>query len=311
MTVSCTDEDIMGFFARLSQAGSLEAALNDAVRLACKTTGSSAGALLSDAAWASPGSWWVRYDPGSQLDGIIPETGSVSNNAIPRTNHFCEEVVGANQIPAGMHTALIALECCGRTVGRLLLLASELADTDQIRLRIAPLDTVLATLVAAATAVNPLEGLLTRPAFRARVASEIARSERRSEEFCILHIRLCGATARRADVRGVQSSTTGAVAQALVARLRKSDVVGQMAPDHLAILLTATEPVGARIAQQRIKLLLPTLNHTSPVRNAASVPPEFYVKCFPADAVDVGGLCHVDDWASGSRSQTQQMQVAL
>lgn len=250
--------ELLELFARLRQTSSLEAAVHDALRLACAVTKSRGAVLRGDSRSISEAGTWSAYDP----DGIIED-------------HAAPKVV--MPLHSGRHY-----------VGSLTLLAPADDGSKTIEERIAPLDAVLATVMAATMAeISMVEGLLNGPAFRTRIDSELARAQRHKSELSILHIRLSRdvTTADCAPQRGWGRAM--GIGKELVSRLRDSDSVGLIAPDHLAILFPATNRLGARIALKRVEQLLTDVDDTGSQEMAF----DLRIKSFPEDGSDTDELC--------------------
>ncbi len=269
------NEEILELFAKLGRTGSLEAAVHDSLRLVCAATGSRGAVLRGDSRSISEAGTWSEYDP----DGIARER-TLREVAIPlRSSRHC--------------------------VGYLTLLAPTDDDTKTIEERIAPLDSVLATIMAATMAeISMVEGLLNGPGFRTRVDSEIARAQRYQGELSILHIRF--SPGERPSKRPTERGWGGtmAVGKAMAPRLRDSDSVGLIAPDHLAILFPATDRLGARIALKRVELLLADVDTTGPGEMAF----DLGIKSFPEDGSDTDELCS-DSGAGGATDKTTPQRV--
>lgn len=272
-----TSNEILELFSRLQETGSLEAVLSDSIRLACRMTGSRGGVLRSDSPSVRVGETWSLYDP----EGLF-ET--------------CPEDAVHQPLRFG-----------GQCLGYLTLLGSAEAGREKIEETIKPLDTVLATIMAAAMAeIDAVGRLLTGPAFRARVGSEIARAQRYKSELSVLHLRLPGSSQPAGtDVSGGWSHARH-IAEAIVSRLRESDVVGLISPNHLAMLLPGTGRLGAKIAQRRIEQLLPTIAKLDSVNAECSS----CIKSFPTDGSNSNDLC-TDDVPTDAPVQAASQPVKI
>ncbi|MFQ5805738.1 MAG: hypothetical protein ACE5I3_04730 [Phycisphaerae bacterium] len=240
-------------------------------------------------------SYWFRHDPHGLLDRAAADPAA-REAPLPAGRGGNGVECRAVALPREVRVPLC---CAGRRLGWLVLLAPREADDGQVKSQLAGIDAVLAVLLAAVEsgAPKPLSGVVTGAAFRARLNSEISRSERCGDELSVLHVRLAN----------VQNCTSGevtspwasvvSVGEALATRLRTSDVVGLLAPDRLAVLLTGTGRLGARIAARRLEQLLRTSeNDSSSGLNLNLAPPEFCLRTFPDDGGDVDSLCRVQRW---------------
>ncbi len=294
--MSCS-ERIGQIFSRLTHTGSLADALAHGVRQACEMCGCAAGAVVTDPdADGAAGSGWFRHDPQGWFDWMAGDRTTLAG--LPSARNGGNAAAGLNDhLP---HKVQVPLYCAGREVGRLILLAPVEASPDMLTNRLAALATALAVLLAAVenSAAKPLAGVLGRAAFRARVASELARSERSGDALSVLHVKVASSQQYKGDdIRGpwTQAAVLG---EALAARLRKSDVVGLMGPDRLAVLLTATGGLGARIAARRILQLLRELTSRPSRSEAAGEEPLVCLRVFPGDGGDAEKLCEMQEWTS-------------
>lgn len=290
-TVSA-NQSIGGLFVELEQTGSLEAALAAGVRLACEESGCLAGALVADITAAGPERYWFRHDPHGLLGEAALDRASPADPAQSEQNRDRGPVCTA----ALPYVVQVPPCCADQDAGRLILLAPPEASEETLKTRIAGISAALAVLMAAAEnrVANPLSGILSRVALRTRIASELSRSQRCNDELCVLHMRV---TYGHGDTRSEMTEPWRAVAslgETLAGRLRKSDVVGLLGPDHLAVLLTGTGRLGARIAARRIEQLLRKPEDDRHGRLTA--PPEFCLRVFPDDTSDADELCRAPHW---------------
>ncbi len=287
---------ISELFVRLGQTGSLETALSDGVRLACEAAGCAAGALVAEFDVTSSGSHSFHHDPHGLLARVTGDDATLeAQDAAGRGSNGV--VRGAGR---GLREVWVPLCCAGQSVGWLLLLAPQTVSDEQCQIRIAGINAVLGVLMAATEsgAARSLSAVLSRAAFRVRLVSEISRSERCGDELSVLHLRVAGMPRPTSENGGLWANVA-ALGEALAVRLRASDVVGLLAPDHVAVLLTGTGRLGGRIAARRIEQLLRMPeNDSSSRRDLGVVSPGFCLKTFPEDARDVDSLCRVQRWSS-------------
>lgn len=292
-------------FAALGQTGSLEAALSDSVRLACEAAGCLAGAVVADLDETCLADPWFRHDPHGLIEQLTSDGATLE--APTAGGH---DRNGAMSCAAGVvHQVRVPLSCAGRDVGWLILLAPQEVGEEPSRRRIAGIDAVLAVLMAVMeiSAAKPLSSVLSREGFRARVVSEISWSERCGNELSVLHVIVPGLRERTGDEMTSPWASVALLGETLAPRLRRSDVVGLMGPDHLAVLLTATGRLGARIAARRIGQLLRMPEDDSSSRlDLSLVAPEFCLKTFPDDGGDADRLCCVQRWRAGARVSAAQ-----
>jgi len=291
VTVSA-NQRIGGLFIELEQTGSLEAALGAGVRLACEEAGCLASALVADITAAGPGRYCFRHDPHGLLGEARLNRAGPADPSQPEQDRHGGPVCTA----ALPYVVQVPLCCADQDAGRLILLAPPEASEETLKARIAGIGAALAVLMAAAEnrVANPLSGILSRAAFRARIASELSRSRRCDDELCVLHMRV---TYGHGDTRGEMTEPWRGVAllgETLASRLRKSDVVSLLGSDHLAVLLTGTGRLGARIAARRIEQLLRKPENDRHDRLIA--PPEFCLRVFPDDTSDADELCRAPHW---------------
>lgn len=249
----------------------MDAALQEGVRLACEISGCASGAILGESGSDIDTFRSYQHDPCNLLDSDLLEramAGTIDADA-----------------------AIIVPLCLdGRTVGRLVLVSRDSIEPGALTARLTPLDTMIGMLLALATGSCGGDSLLSYPMFRSRVASEIAREERSPGGFCLLHMRLGGASSEPGDRDG----DAAGVGRTLGARLRKSDVVGRAGADRLAILLTGTSRLGARIAARRVREILLQEGGDAGVDSL----PSFVIRSFPEDGRSVSALLDVTDWSS-------------
>ena len=193
--------------------------------------------------------------------------------------------------------------CWPSEAALLLLWSTGAINTTSIEHRLQPLDTVLGALVVAMNGVSGLNGVLDPQAFRARISSEISRAQRAGEGFSLVHVWLstelpdCGESSSwSASVR---------IGKTIQSWLRKSDVVGLMAPRHFGVLLAHCGPLGALIAQRRIQQLLKASSPEAP--QPICVDPHLQTVSFPGEASDVDTLCAAGDWPISERPQTSAL----
>jgi GGDEF domain-containing protein len=193
----------------------------------------------------------------------------------------------------------VPLSCAGQDVGWLSLWAPPHVDEQHLQRQIEGIRAALAVLMAAAenAAARPLSGVLGRAAFRSRVVSELARSQRHEEEFSVLHVRLAGARPPKGNPASGPWVAAAALGETLVDHLRRSDVVGLLGSDRLAVLLTATGRLGARIAARRVaELVSGCTDNQGGGSGFGSAALEFCLRTFPDNAADVESLCRATDW---------------
>jgi hypothetical protein len=268
------NEKIGAVFVGLEDATSLEVALTEGLRLACTAAALPAGAIVAD--WG-PGAqrYRLQYDPEGLFD---------------RDPTHC---AGANaQDHTGLLMVRIPLRCAGHEVGRLVLLSPQRIDENPIHTRLAGITAALAVLLAANDrgSAKPPPALVGRGDFEASVAAEIARCERHSEPFSVIHVRL-EASSESPDGPSPWARVTK-LGGTLLARLRRTDVIGLMAPHHMAVLLVRTGRLGARIAARRVADLLNEFEdgQREPLHASCSV---CRVMTFPDEAADVASLCEM------------------
>lgn len=270
-----TSAGIHGLFAGLRQTGSPEAVFEDALRLACEAAACPGGAVVGSDDTAPQGHCLFRYDPANLFDTLDDR---------PRTG------------PTALRRVEVPLRFGHYNTGNLVLLAPSEFCEETIRERVAPFDTVLATLVAANIATTSrTDGMLFGQAFRQRVASEIARAKRFEESFSIVQLRLLRAHGSFHDVPPGRNSSAVTVGEALISRLRKCDVVGVMAPHRVAVLLAGTGPLGAKIAVRRIEQCVQTTEDPVFNSNLDGMRVECVMRSFPEDGSDVDVLCDISE----------------
>ena len=243
-------KDLSDIFRQLGQTCSVEAALSQGVRLACLEGGGLAGAIIVDWGAGRRPSYWFRHDPHELLEpsAFDPRTAG-TGPALASAN-------GGTSVETRVFTA--PLHCGKREVGWLVLLAAPDMDEETVRCRLAATTPALATLLLAVErdVIGAQASILGRDAFRASLPAQIARSERRGEVFSVLHVRAAGLDGCAHDNNRSPWSDVAGLGELLLARLRRTDLIGLMAPDRLAVLLAGTGRLGARIAARRIELLL-------------------------------------------------------
>jgi diguanylate cyclase (GGDEF)-like protein len=99
-----------------------------------------------------------------------------------------------------------------------------------------------------------LTAVLTRRAFRQRVYEEIARAQRYGRTFSLVMVDVDGLK-RLNDSRGHRSGDEAltAVATALAAEVRGTDLVGRLGGDEFGVLLTETGPGDVAPALERLR----------------------------------------------------------
>ncbi len=269
----------------LERSASLEAALMDTVRLACEASGCQAAALAADLD-AVVDEGWFTHDP----DGVMGAAGGERQESSPR---FRQEPTGAAD--RTFRRIRIPITCGADPIGGLLLLTTKGCRRESITERISGLTALLGLLLAAAenSACHRMTNVFSRPAFRARVSSELSRARRCEQEFSLLHARLAGPKATGRDSKSGRWSAAAAIAESLAGRLRSSDVVGLTAPDRLTILLAATGRVGARIASRRIEQLMLELIEDAGSAELRSAAPQMSFLVFPQNAEQIEDFCRV------------------
>ncbi len=253
----------------LECSASLEAALRDTVRLACEASACQAGALAADLD-AMADARWFTHDPEGVMDAAGGKDRTLRRFRIPIT-------------------------CGAEPIGSLLLLTMEDCRTESVTERISGLTALLGLLLAAAenSACHRMTNVLSRPAFRARVSSELSRARRCGQECSLLHARLIGREASGGDSKTGPWKAAAMIAESLAGRLRRSDVVGLTAPDRLTILLTATGRLGARIASRRIQQLTLELIEDAGSAELRLAAPQMSFLVFPQNADQIEDFCRV------------------
>jgi hypothetical protein len=292
-------KQISQLLAGLKRTGSLQAALTDGVRLACEAAGCSASAVVTRLDAACPARYWFCHDPRGLLEQVASEDAVLGTSVVEARNKD-----GDRSRPKGpLRGVQVPLSCAGRDVGWLILLAPQEASDEEVKTRIAGIDALLAVLMAAAenSAANPLSGVLGREAFHARVASELARSERCGDQLSVLHVKVAVADGAASNEKTGPWAIVALLGEALASRLRASDVIAVMAPDHLAMLLTGAGRLGALIAARRIEQFLRMSGNDFPgMADLSCGSPEFCLRTFPDDGADVDSLCRVHRWSCGA-----------
>ena len=299
-------DDIPSVFTELARSGSLQDALNRMLRLACEVTACRVAALAVNEQSASSHRWSIVYDPESLLCAGTQPLGDES----PTDNHRPGTDRG-HALPTAEHSSpiRIALTCDVQRVGTLILWAPNGAKQEEIKALVEPFDTALAVLMSAANGIVLADGLYSQMGFCNRVRSEIARARRLSEEFCVLHIRLSFGLGRDADKASFPWATADDVGRILHPRLRQSDAIGLMAPDRLAILLTTTSTLGARIAQRRIENVLSSLARQPAATGMRATGFEYCIECLSNEANDVDSLCYPGDSADWPRARGERVET--
>lgn len=254
----------------LERSASLEAALSDTVRLVCEASGCQAGALAADLD-AIADERWFTHDPKGVMAAARGKDRTFRRIRIPIT-------------------------CGVEPIGSLLLLTMEDAHRESITERISGLTALLGILLGAAenSARHRMTDVLSRPAFRTRVLSEMSRARRSEQEFSLLHARLTGREAGGGDSKTSSWRAAAMIAESLAGRLRSSDVIGLTAPGRLTILLTATGRVGARIASRRIEQLMLELIEEAGSAELRSAAPQMSFLVFPPNAEQIEDFCRVE-----------------
>jgi hypothetical protein len=179
-------------------------------------------------------------------------------------------------------------------------------DEAEVRDRLAAITAALGVLLLAleSNVVGSQASILGRDAFRANLAAQIARSDRQGEVFSVLHVRAAGLDRCVPDNDRNPWSRVAWLGEVLLARLRRTDLIGLMAPDQLAVLLAGTGRLGARIAARRIELLLSAPEIRAPYRSDQDSPElSWCVRTFPENAKSPSDLCDVD-WRSRQAAPT-------
>ncbi|MCP4246355.1 MAG: hypothetical protein GY778_04830 [bacterium] len=277
-------------FSQLRRSGSLEGALEGAVRLACECTNSAAGTVVLNDTPPSHQAATVVYDPG----GLLSPTGPVGLPPGPDGEDLAASGTVRKTAPSAK--TLIPLRCGVNHVGTLMLWNCEETTDAKIRSDLETIDTVLATLLAASSGTCAAGGLLSGPAFRARVAAEMKRAKRVPQEFSVVHVRLGPSGRAESDSLGMES-TTARAGEAILEKLRETDAVALPAPDRLAVLLTETSLLGAKIAGGRLARFLE-------VFDPFLTGPTFAIKSYPSQSTDLDELCRVPDQAEFDLSKT-------
>jgi hypothetical protein len=282
-----TGEDLSDVFLRLAQTSSVEAALSRGVRLACRAGGALAGAIVVH--W-EPGrrpSCWFRHDPQGLLeqtafDPRVAAPGSVSSDSADARHS------------EGRRGLTMALSCGRREAGWLVLVADADVNEEKARCRLIAITAALAALLLAVErdATGAQASILGPDAFRAALSAQIARSERQEEAFAVLHVRAAGLEGCAGDNGRGPWSEVAWLGEALLARLRRTDLIGLMAPDQLAVLLPGTGRLGAIIAARRIELLLSAPQIRTRGRSVSAPSGLMWcVRAFPEDAESAPALC--------------------
>jgi hypothetical protein len=292
---------IVDLFTELRCTESLEDALSYGIRLACELTDCAAAALSRDSGPDFHTGCWTIYDPGSLISMWTVERRKGFSSADAGEHGAQIADVSTSENPLTM--ARVPLRCEGRTAALLLLWSTGAINTTSIECRLQPLDTVLGALVVAMNGASGLNGVLDPQAFRARISSEISRAQRAGEGFSLVHVWLstelpdCGESSSwSASVR---------IGKTIQSWLRKSDVVGLMAPRRFGVLLADCGPLGALIAQRRIRQLLTASSPDTP--QPICTDPQLQTVSFPGDASDVDTLCAAGDWPISEGSQTSPL----
>ncbi len=280
-----TGDDVGEIFLCLTETSSVEAGLSHGVRLACQAAGGLAGAIVVD--W-EPGrrpNYWFRHDPQGLLEQSIPE----QYPAVTPPDLWDSAEEGNSERRRNL---ILPLSCGQRVAGWLVLVTGPDVSEDKVRCQLSATAAALAVLLLAVEreAAGAQVSTLGRDAFRAAVSAQITRSQSRGEVFSVLHLRTGGPEYSIDDRR--PWSDTVRLGGMLLARLRRTDLVGLMAPDHLAVLLAGTGRLGARIAARRIELLLAGLGTcTQTTTEVAASGLTWCVRVFPEDSESASELC--------------------
>jgi hypothetical protein len=297
-------EDLSDVFLRLAETSSVEASLSQGVRLACRSGGCLAGAIAADWEFGRRPGYRFRYDP----DGLLEQSAFDQRgaDASPASSKGGPSANGSENRETRILTVPL---CCGdREAGRLVLLAPRGVIEAEIRCQLAAIAAALAVLLLAVQRgfAGPPASILSRDAFRASLSERIVRSDRRGDTFSVLHV-------RTPNLDGGEQSPwlrAASLGELLLARLRRTDLIGLMAPDHLAVLLAGTGRLGARIAARRIELLLCTPESRALYRSGHdSAGPLWCVRTFPEDARSPAGLCDVDWREQQTAPTTMKVRV--
>lgn len=288
-----TGDAIVELFQRLEQTASLRDALLDGLRIAAERT-QCAAALAKEPDGRTPRGAMLYRDPL----GLFDSSGD-------------RRIAAAPPASRGRLELRIALKCVGRPVGELILRSTQELNAQRIKLQLAQLPTVLALLAAADQSGNDgsVSNVLTREAFRARVAHELSQSKRASDHFAVIHIRLDVAlSAGGGDDTDEAWAAGRAAAETLTERLRHGDIVGLIGPGRVAALLPATGRLASRIAGRRIETILSPDPDADGSRGAGGGTPECDVRSFPDDGGDIEAL--FDDCYAGGGIRDAQASLA-
>jgi hypothetical protein len=273
---------IAEIFVGLERGASLATALRQAVRVACEAADCAAGALSLNADPTHPDSHLFPYDP----------------------NGLFQTAFGGGD--DSLHAVKIPLDCDGRAVGRLILLAPAGEGERELTARMGGARAALALLMVAveSAATGSASSLLSGEAFCERVHSELSRAERTGAELSVLHVRLVPSPTVETDESCGPWTRAAWIGARLADKLRKGDVVGLPAPDCLLVLLAGTGRIGGRIAARRIEQIL----HSQRDAPDGDAEVEVQVRSFPSDAKSAEDL--LDTRRSNTQPSARPLEVA-
>ncbi len=145
---------------------------------------------------------------------------------------------------------------------------------------------------------DPLTGLHNRRQFNDLLHYEIGRSERHHHEFSVLMLDLDDFK----DINDSYGHPTGdtalcAVATVLLEHTRKGDLCARVGGDEFAIILTETDPNGARIVAENIGRALREITLSSAQGNHFHLTVSIGVSSYPIDGVSIDSLLEGVDLA--------------
>jgi diguanylate cyclase (GGDEF)-like protein len=145
---------------------------------------------------------------------------------------------------------------------------------------------------------DPLTGLHNRRQFNDLLHYEIGRSERHHHEFSVLMLDLDDFK----DINDSYGHPTGdtalcAVATVLLEHTRKGDLCARVGGDEFAIILTETDPNGARIVAENIGRALREMTLSSAQGNHFHLTVSIGVSSYPIDGVTIDSLLEGVDLA--------------
>ncbi|MCG8400250.1 MAG: hypothetical protein MJA84_01495, partial [Firmicutes bacterium] len=275
----------------------VEETVVQAVRTLCEQVAAPAGAILSAADEGVAQPILYSYDPQNLLATQLPNLNEQAASA-------------ADTLATSDGILTVSLDCFGENQGQLILLAPQ-NQADWIVAETGPQVTMLALLVKTAR-LNQTAGDTVSAAhdrFQSQVSQEVERSRRTQLSFSVVHLWVeHDPDAIPATPDSIESFLAQFVDR-LRERLRPTDQVGRLAPNHLAILLHAAGSTGGLIAARRIQQLINQDWGAECSRPAPQLC--FVVRSYPQDGTDAAVLCDVELARSAAKETTALIEESI